>query len=193
MKFSTAAKIESVIWDMKMADLPRSSNRSRINDLFNGFPPYSESEQTQNNHTTNVNFLESAKIAHDARRQFSNAILKPGNFFAVTTDFGPVHRRKEWSSVITKNLNRQMKRSLHYRETLRNVFAQVVLHGVGPAAWADASRPAPAQCSVGSLPGSASDHPVPAAWRRSDAAVRVRPVPLATIDRAVFPDPSRWS
>lgn len=120
---------------MKYADIPRSENRARIDALFNGNPPFSEPEALEAGIKTNANFLEPCKIAHDARRQYSNAFLTPGNFFSVSLDYGPTHKRKEWSSIITTELNKQMKLSRHYRETLRNVFAQLVIHGVGPVVW----------------------------------------------------------
>lgn len=125
---------------MRNAELPRSTNRALIDALFNGNPPYSTAEVARNSIKTNVNYLEGTQIAHNARRQFSNAFLKPGNFFSVRLDSGPVHKRMEWGEIITEQINHQMKRgpdALHYRETLRNVFAQVVIHGIGPAEWSN--------------------------------------------------------
>jgi hypothetical protein len=137
MNFKNASVVEQVVWQMKLADYPRSLNRSLINDLFNGVPPYTSEEVKQNNIATNVNFLEPTKLAHDARRQFYNAFLKPGGFFSVTLDRGPVHKRKAWASTITKEVNHIMKESLDYFECLRSVFANVVLHGIGPVVWED--------------------------------------------------------
>ena len=135
MKFNSAQAIESVCWEMKLADTPRARNRALIDQLFNGNPPYTAAEVERNRISNNVNFLESTQIAHNARRQYSNAFLKPGNFFSVKVNSGPVHKRQEWGEKITQNINRVMKKSLHYRETLRNVFAQVCVHGVGPVVW----------------------------------------------------------
>lgn len=139
-RFSSPAKITNMVWDMRNADLPRSSNRALVDELFNGNPPYSTAEVNRNRINNNVNFLESTQIAHNARRQYSNAFLKPGNFFTVRLDSGPIHKRTEWGEIITEQINHQMKRgpsALHYRETLRNVFAQVVMHGIGPAEWSN--------------------------------------------------------
>ena len=108
-RFSSASRIEEIVWAMKMADFPRGSNRARIDKLFNGNPPYSDAEARKNNISTNVNFLESTQIAHNARRQFSNAFLKPGNFFNVRLDSGPIHKRDEWGNIITGiDLGRRM-------------------------------------------------------------------------------------
>lgn len=137
MNFSNPAVIEQVAWELKLADYARSLNRSKVNDLFNGVPPYSDEQVRENNIAVNVNFLEATKLAHDARRQFYNAFLKPGNFFVVTLDSGPIHKRRPWGKIITAELNRCLKRSQVYYETMRSTFANVVLHGIGPCAWMD--------------------------------------------------------
>lgn len=136
--FNTASIVEDVCWQLRLADYARSLNRARINELFNGAAPYSDKQARDNNLSVNVNFLESTKLAHDARRQFANAFIKPGNFFTVQNiDYGAKHKRKEWAKTITNEINRPMKRSLPYFETVRSQFANVVLHGIGPDAWDD--------------------------------------------------------
>lgn len=148
MNFSNAAVIEQVVWEMKLADYGRSLNRSKINDLFNGVPPYSDEQVRENNLAVNVNFLEATKLAHDARRQFYNAFLKPGNFFVITLDSGPIYKRRTWGKVLTKELNRCLKRSQGYYETMRSTFANVVLHGIGPTAWTDKETAIPKAIGV---------------------------------------------
>lgn len=127
--------MEEEVYNLKFADYPRAANRAKIDGLFDGNPPFTEAEREESGIKTNVNFLEPTKIAHDARRQYSNAFLTPGNFFNVSLDYGPAHKRKEWSNIITTQINRQMKLDPRYRECLRNTFAQLVLHGIGPATW----------------------------------------------------------
>lgn len=135
MNFKSAYDVENVIWNLKLADIPRAENRARIDNLFNGAPPYTPQEQEQNRVNTNVNDLSANRIFHDTTRQFSNAHLKPGSFFNVKLDSGPRHKRDEWGRIITTQINRRMKRSPFYRQTLRNVFGQLVLHGIGPVTW----------------------------------------------------------
>lgn len=151
MKFTDPQKVLEVIKVMHDADLSRSKNRALINDLFNGVPPYTDNEEEENNINTNVNFLEATNIAHNARRQFNNAFLKPGNYFTVKLDTGPIHKRSEWSSIITDEINRRMKRSLCYTETIRGTFSQVVLHGIGPVMWEDQFKWAPRVSSIGNV------------------------------------------
>lgn len=139
-QFDVPATVEDACWSLRLADYPRSLNRSRINDLFNGEPPYTREDAEKNNQNINVNFLTSTVQAHDARRQFANAFTKPGNFFAVNVDRGPKHKRKEISSDVTKGINRLMKRNMPYFEAYRSQFANTVLHGIGPVTWPDKHR-----------------------------------------------------
>lgn len=123
-----------------MADLPRSSNRALINSLFNGFAPYTPEQVQRNNIETNVNFLEPTKLAQDARSQYETGFFTPSQYFSVRVDRGTPWKRSEWGEIITSNLRRAMKdgkAALGYRESLRSVFAQLVLHGVGPSVWPD--------------------------------------------------------
>lgn len=138
MEFNDAQAIDQICWSFRLADWPRSLNRAAINNLFNGVPPYSDSEVLENNINVNVNHLESTRLAHDARSQFYQAFLKPGNYFTARTDYGPVHRRQKYGAVVTKEINRIMKRSLPFTEKFRSTFAQDVLHGIGPGGFKDA-------------------------------------------------------
>jgi len=135
MKFKDAASVESLVWQMKLADYTRSLNRARINSLYNGAPPYDGTEERENNVAVNVNYLEPTKLAHEARSQYSNAFLKPGQFFTCRTDMGPVHKRQKYGTIVSREVNRIMKRSPIYFEGMRAKFAQLVLHGIGPSAW----------------------------------------------------------
>lgn len=137
MKFTTASAVESVVWQMKLADYPRGLRRAKIDELANGFPPYTEQEAREENLEVNTNDLTLSKILHDARRQFGIAHLTPDPLFTISLDFGPAWQRQKWQGIITKNLNRKIKKSLSYLESRRSVFANVVRQGPGPVAWED--------------------------------------------------------
>jgi hypothetical protein len=154
MHFKNASTIESVCWYMRLTDQPRATNRALIDKLFNGFAPFTDAEQKENRINTNVNFLDSTRLAHDMRRQFSNAFLRPGNAFKVKVDYGPQYKRQEISQKITEKINHQIKHGKSarmYRECLRNVFAQVTLHGVGPRAWDDKQKWCPSMQLMGDV------------------------------------------
>lgn len=120
---------------MREQDISRSRNRAKINDVFNGSPPLTDEEAEQNHQDTNCNFLEGTTVAHRARSTWNNAFLKPGGYFTVSLDRGPIWKRDGYAARITSHINKPLKRSRRYTETVRATGAQVVLHGVGPSWW----------------------------------------------------------
>jgi hypothetical protein len=140
MNFSTASYVDQVVQEMRQADYPRATNRALIDRLFDGFPPWTDEEAESARINTNVNFLDGPKLAADARRSYYNAFIKPPNFFSMTLNFGPDVMRSIWSGVVAKEINQVMKDSLCYFEQIRSQMASTVLHGIGPAHWADKYR-----------------------------------------------------
>lgn len=135
MSLKSPIKTWNIIESMMTSERSRSVNRVRIQRLFNGAPPYTDEEAESLRAETNVNFLEGVRIMNGARSQFSAALLKPGNFFDVSIDFGPDHKRVAWGNIITKEVNRILKRSRRYRDVIESQVGNICLHGVGPATW----------------------------------------------------------
>lgn len=127
--------LDQLGYDFRIADYPRGLNRARINDLANGVPPYTETEVQENGISVNVNSLELTSLAHAGRMQFLQGFVKPGKYFSCQTDFGPLHERQRRSEVVTREINRILKNSVKYYETIRGQFAQLVLHGISPSVW----------------------------------------------------------
>lgn len=118
----------------------RSGNRALINSLFNGAPPYTEEEATQNHISTNVNTLESTEMALSARRHISNAICAADPLFSINLDYGPVHKRMQWGKRIEKAINKRLIESSEFYDLREGIAGSLVLHGVGPAIWEDDQR-----------------------------------------------------
>lgn len=131
MNFDEPSAVEMVCYELRMADYPRSLNRTRINALFNGVPPFTDDEANK----INVNPLTGTVMSHDARAQFYGAFLRPGRYFDLKCDIGDKHKRGMYGNTATQHVNKIMKRSKCYFETFRSKFAMDVLHGIGPAAW----------------------------------------------------------
>lgn len=163
MNFNDAQLVESICYQMRQSDWPRSRNRRAINDLFNGFAPFTEEEVQANDIQANYNDLTSVRKAHDGRGQMYSAILKPGNYFNATATIGPKNGRTKHSQTVTFKANRIMKRSMPYYELQRAKIAQAILHGIGPAVWRDRDhwRPFPIAIEDVLIPsGEASELPL---------------------------------
>ena len=151
MKFDNAEKVSEIVWDMRLADLLRGEDRTVLNRLYNGHPPYSEDEAKENNVEINRNDLQGVNALSQARRQWHNAFLKPGNYFSVALDSRPTHKRVEWSHTITRELNRRLKRRPDMIEQLRAKGGQAILHGLGPVVWKDRRSPIPSALPIASM------------------------------------------
>jgi len=151
MRFDTSSKVEQVLWNARRADLVRGYDRAILNRLYNGNPPYSESDAEENNIQVNRNDLSGVNLLSQARRQWNQAFLKPGNFFNVTLDSGPPHERVEWGHTITREINRRLKRNRGMLEQIRATGANVMLHGIGPVTWKDRQSPIPVPLPVSGL------------------------------------------
>ncbi len=117
---------------MRLAEYKRGQNRARIDKLVDGWPPYPEGDP---NRTVNSNDLSLTRLAHDARSQLYQGFFKPGNAFTARTDMGTQHKRSDRGAIVTKEINRPIKRSMEYFELQRSKIAQDVLHGIGIGAW----------------------------------------------------------
>lgn len=133
--FEDPNTVASYITTLKQADVLRAQDRTLIQNAANGFPPYSQQEALDNGIEVNVNWGFMARLCHRARRQYENAMTKNADYFTVRLNDAPVETSDEWSRIITKEINRIVKNSLSYLETIRSVFAGVVLHGIGPRIW----------------------------------------------------------
>lgn len=83
MNFSSAEKVASVIENLKTAELRRAPNRALVNSLFNGAPPYTQSEADENKIQWNVNWGEGADLLLQGREQLENAHLATDFAFTV--------------------------------------------------------------------------------------------------------------
>jgi hypothetical protein len=150
MNFKSAPAILTAIQQMQWASQPAQQNRTRINRLFNGDSPWTEQERLENRIFTNVNFLEPTRIAANSRYQIYNAFFKPGDFFSIRLDKGPIHKRDMWSRSLTRFINKQLRKSECFRTmgAMESAYAQVVLHGPGPVLWKNGRCPVPGTCGV---------------------------------------------
>lgn len=151
MKFSTVGALEEAVWAMRLADLPRGENRAILQRLYNGGAPFDEDKAEENYTQVNRNFLEGPNLLSQARRQWNRAFLGGGNYFTVSLDSGPERKRKEWSHIITRNINRRLKRNKSMMEQIRATGANVMLYGIGPVNWSNRRCPIPSPIPVASL------------------------------------------
>lgn len=146
MNFSTARAVIDVVVQMKTPEVIRSQNRTNINDLFNGMPPFTAQQAKDNQIQFNSNLKQGTVLIQRANRQFENAILKPGSPFIVTLPDAPSQFGARWGRSITRRLSHILKKgpkSQQFMQVQRQQLKGVVLHGCGAKIWEDDQRWAP--------------------------------------------------
>lgn len=135
MEFNDPSRVLSVIDSLMVADSNRAANRAQIDDVFNGVPPYSQSEADEGKIDTNVNFLQGTRITADARGKLFTAMLAEEYPFTITLREGEPEMKTLWGSYITESICRTIRENLVYIEEQRNKHSSMILHGWGPMVW----------------------------------------------------------
>ncbi len=133
-----AQAIDFVTFNLKQSDWPRAQRRAQINELANGYPPFTEKQCKDMRLPVNFSDLSHTRELHNARAQFGSAFQKPGEYFSCRTDAGRKDKRDAYGRTVTKKMGKIMKRNLAYFETMRSKWAALVLHGVSPVLFPDA-------------------------------------------------------
>lgn len=151
MKFDSSSKVQEVVWRMRDSEQGRSSNRAIINRQFNGDPPFTDKEVEENQIHVNRNFLKGVQVLADARRQWNNAMLNQANYFTVRLEDGPTDKKTAWGQIITRAINKRMKKSRAMLEQVRATGGNTMLHGIGPVIWKDSKTPYPDAIPIDAL------------------------------------------
>jgi hypothetical protein len=137
VNFSTPDKVASVILNLKDAEKRRAPNRALIDSLFNGSPPYTQSEAEENKIQWNVNWGEGSDLLLQGREQLENAHLSTDFAFTVQIPEAPKSKTTKYAHDVTWLINRLIRGSRTYFHTQRSKWGSVILHGPGSQMWFD--------------------------------------------------------
>lgn len=151
MRFDNVALVEQILWDMRVSEQPRAADRAILLKTYNGNPPFDEATAEENHIQVNRSSLEGPNVLSQARKQWTNAFIKPTNFFTARPDCGPKHKQAQWSVIATKHANQLLKRDRRMVGHIRAEGANTLLFGVGPSMWKNRSVIIPTAIPVGSL------------------------------------------
>jgi len=149
--WSTVERVVECVWLMRQAEIPRATSRDILNRTYNGDPPFDPATAEENNVEVNRNFLLGTGNLTDARTQWNNNFLKPGDIATIKVDCKQPHKKQEYSTEITRRWNRELRGSLPMIMQARETGAGVLLHGIGPSYWQDRRSPVPKVLPLPSL------------------------------------------
>lgn len=150
-RWNNASHVEQVVWDMRLADLPRGENRTILNRLYNGDAPFNEETAEENGIQVNRNDLTGPNVMTQGRRQWLQAFLRSGKYFNVTYDTGPKLKRREFGHTVTAHANNILHSSRQYVEQSRAAGGSMLLHGIGPSIWKTRRAVVPRPLAIPSL------------------------------------------
>ena len=150
-RWDDASKVEQVVWDMRLADLPRGENRAILNRLYNGDAPFDEETAEENGIQINRNDLTGPNVMTQGRRQWMQAMLRSGNYFTASFDTGPKFKRREYGHTVTAHASTVLHSSRQYMEQSRAAGGSMLLHGIGPSVWRTRRSVVPRPFAIPSL------------------------------------------
>jgi hypothetical protein len=115
------------------ADNASSRNRSIVDAMFNGAPPYSEAQlrDTGQGDRTNLNFNEADSIRQQALAGYYDLVSSVNEMVALQTSFGPVEKRTEWMMIVAEEFSRTLREWPGFEYFYQRLVAEFVDHGVG--------------------------------------------------------------
>ena len=124
---------------LKEADDKSSKNRAEIQAMFDGAPPYSDSDlmASGQSYRSNVNFDEASTILESAMAGYIDLIHSVENLCTLRTDFGDNRQSIEMSTIICDELTRAIRSWPQFHFNYQLLCQHFIAHGVGIAYWED--------------------------------------------------------
>tara|TARA_R100000742_G_C4279514_1_gene104317 strand:+ start:6609 stop:8837 length:2229 start_codon:yes stop_codon:yes gene_type:complete len=114
-------------------DEASSINRARVQAMFDGSPPYSDSalRKSGQGFRCNLNFGEAEKFLEAAMSAYVDLINSVETLVRVETAFGDPKERIEWNRIISEEYSFQLRSWPRFNYEYLNLCNHFVGHGVG--------------------------------------------------------------
>jgi len=104
-----AIKLFQTDWN---ADLAQSAERTRVQQMLDGMPPYSVAQDKLNGYAgrTNVNWGLSAQSHNEAVMPYNTVLESIDTFATIPTNFGTEQERLVWQPIIEDEMTRMLRK-----------------------------------------------------------------------------------
>ena len=118
---------------LKKGDEGSAVNRTRVQAMFDGVAPYSESALRQSGQAfrCNLNFGEAEKFLESSMAAYVDLINSVETLVRVETAFGDPKQRVEWNRVMSEEYSFQLRKWPRFNYEYLNLCNHFVGHGVG--------------------------------------------------------------
>lgn len=124
---------------LKDADDKSSKNRAEIQAMFDGVPPYSDTDLVASGqaYRCNVNFDEAAAILESAMAGYVDLTHSVEHLLTLKTDYGDSKQRLEISQILAEELTRAIRSWPQFHFNYLLLAQYFIAHGVGIVYWED--------------------------------------------------------
>ena len=119
--------------NLRHGDESSAVNRMRVQAMFDGVPPYSESalRSSGQGFRCNLNFGKAEKFLEAALSAYVDLINSVETLVRVETTFGDPKERIEWNRIISEEYSFQLRKWPRFNYEYLNLCNHFVGHGVG--------------------------------------------------------------
>jgi hypothetical protein len=134
-----AKSLHEIYRKLKDADDKSSKNRAEVQAMFDGVPPYSDTDlmASGQSYRCNVNFDEASTILENAMAGYVDIVNSVEHLVSLKTDFGDAKTRIEYSNTIAEELTRAIRSWPQFNFNYLLLCQYFISHGVGIAYWED--------------------------------------------------------
>ncbi len=130
---------DSIYQTLKQADEKSSTNRARIQAIFDGAPPFDSAllRSTGQAQRTNLNFGEANRYLDVAVAGYVDLINAVETLVDVTVDAGSETEKPFYESVISEELSRTIRDWPEFHTSYLRLATEFIIHGVSAAIFRD--------------------------------------------------------
>jgi len=130
-----AASAREIYQKLRRADEESARNRSQIDEMLAGVPPYDDAELVATGQAAraNVNFGEADGLLESALSGYVDLLSSVETLVNFKTRFGEASERAEWEQTISEELTRMLRGWASYTPNWLRLSTHFVAHGVGIA------------------------------------------------------------
>jgi hypothetical protein len=138
-RIKDSKSLHEIYKKLRDADQASSKNRAEIQAMFDGAPPYNDSDLTASGqaYRCNVNFDEAAAILESSVSGYIDLVHSVEHLLSLKTDFGSYKERLEYNHILADELTRAIRSWPQFYFNYMLLVHYFVAYGVGIAYWED--------------------------------------------------------
>jgi len=138
-RVSTVDAARSIYNTMWTSDLGSSKNRSLIDAMFGGAPPFDPDDLVEigQSERTNIDFGIAAAVKDQSLAQYYDLTASVPMLARVQTSYGTPEQQSDWNGIISEEYHRSLTEWTEFEFNHQLLSDQFVSHGVGVAYFED--------------------------------------------------------